>query len=117
MFDTEQEGYKLFRDIVRERTNRILVWIGSGLSQPAGVPSWSGLRNSLCIELENKAKSIVEEASGRERLLNVAKKAKQESNMWIAFEMLKRKLGEASFPSSIRAQFKDVDTCPMGVHP
>ena len=113
MFNIEQEAYKQFRSIVREHTNRILVWIGSGLSQPAGFPSWSALRHSLCIELENKAKNIVEDASEKARLLNAARGAKQQSNMWVAFEILKRELGETSFVTAVRAQFKGVDTRPI----
>lgn len=89
------------------------MWIGSGLSQPAGFPSWSALRHSLCIELENKAKNIVEDAGEKARLLNTAREAKQQSNMWVAFEILKRELGETSFVNAVRAQFKGVATCSI----
>jgi len=115
MFNTEQEAYQEFRSIVREHTNRILVWIGSGLSQSAGFPSWSSLRDSLCVELKNNARNIVEDAKEISRLLEAANKAKKESDLWIAFEILKRELGDTSFVSTIRAGFKSVDTCPIPV--
>ncbi len=33
-FDTGQEAYIEFRDIIRERTSAVMPWIGSGLSVP-----------------------------------------------------------------------------------
>jgi len=113
MFNIEQESYKHFRSIVRERTNKILVWVGSGLSQPVGFPSWSALRDSLCAELENKAKNIVEDVHEKERLLKAASEARRHSNLWVAFEIVKRTLGETSFQAAVRAQFKGAETCPI----
>ena len=40
MFDDKQESYLSFRDIISERTKRVVVWAGTGLSKPAKLPSW-----------------------------------------------------------------------------
>ena len=55
MFNVEQDLYKSLWNIISERTNRIVAWVGSGLSRSAGLPSWSELHDRLCDVLEGKA--------------------------------------------------------------
>jgi len=112
MFDIDQESYVSFRDIISERTNRVVIWAGSGLSMPANLPSWKELHNELCISLEHKA-SIIEEEYEKERLLVRLKKAREAQNYWLAFPILKEALGQATYQSKIRESFNKADRCSI----
>jgi hypothetical protein len=71
-FNTTQASYQALRSILVERTNPVVAWIGSGMSRPAGLPSWGGLRDTLVAECRAAA-SRAENAENREQLLIVAK--------------------------------------------
>jgi serine/threonine protein kinase len=104
MFDEKQQSYKDFRDIAREGTRSVIAWVGAGLSVPAGLPMWGGLRDRLCAALENKAASLSpdDKRSALERL----DFARQEKNLWVAFGVLKKELGESSYRTTIRGALK-----------
>jgi serine/threonine protein kinase len=99
-FDTTQDSYIALRNIVAERTNRIVAWVGSGLSAQAGLPTWRGLVAVLMKSLENKAATL--EAKDQENTLRQCKEIKTIKDNWLAIERLKRALGETSYRESIR---------------
>jgi eukaryotic-like serine/threonine-protein kinase len=104
-FDPEsQDNYAHFRDIVAERTNPIVVWVGSGLSAPAGIPTWNTLRKSLCDTLLNKAKTFAEPDA--EALRSAHSQAWYEKNLWVAFKILREALGRTTYAHAVREQLK-----------
>lgn len=107
-FNVDQDPYKQFRAIVAEQTRPILAWVGSGVSAPAGLPSWPQLREALTEALRNKAASFDDRAE-RRRLNGGAVKAEAEASPWIAIEILQSLLGRTSFREVVRAAFGNVD--------
>jgi serine/threonine protein kinase len=107
MFNSKQPAYESLRNIVAERTNGVVFWIGSGLSRPAGVPTWPELKASLCQGFENKIATldIREQQDRRDLLTNI----RNEVNPWIAFKMLQEALGETTYTSSIRTLLSAAD--------
>lgn len=99
-FNTSQDAYIALRAIVTERTRRLIIWCGSGLSVPAGLPTWANLRTRLQDALTNKANTLDQEA--QKQLLSVAESIKKEQNNWIAFQRLKSALGSTTFRATIR---------------
>ena len=99
-FDKTQNAYISLRNVIAERTESIVVWVGSGLSTPAGIPVWKTLREQLLGALRNKASSMDEES--KHRILDVCSKINNQSNNWVAFEMLRNALGDATWKDGIR---------------
>lgn len=112
MFDTGQAAHQSLRSIISERTNRIIVWMGSGLSRGAGLPSWTGLRDTLCATLESGSNSL-EEPHEKESVLAKAKRARQATDYWVAFEILKDAMGQTSYRSAVREAFVQADRCAI----
>lgn len=65
MFNTEQPEFKLLRDIIAENTSQLVVWIGAGLSAPAGIPTWRQLKAILEKSARDKAKTLIPEGKRR----------------------------------------------------
>ncbi len=110
-FNDSQSSFKRLRSIIAERTNRLVIWIGAGLSIPAGMPSWHGLRDKLCsILVDNSALQDPQD------LDNVKKRAKhiaELNDFWLAFSMLKDALGPATYRASIRTSLQAAETCKI----
>lgn len=100
MFDFTQPAYLALRNIVAERTNRIIAWVGSGLSSSIGFPTWQELKNELCESLHKKAQLL--ESEERIYLETIHKSIVQDKNHWNAFGMLREHLGKTSFVSLVR---------------
>lgn len=100
MFDTNQAAFQEFRNIVAERTSSVVAWVGAGLSQAAGLPSWKKLKETLCDALESKAQTMM--VGERDRLLRRLDSATQQKNYWVAFDILKESLGPTSYRAEIR---------------
>ena len=58
MFNANQPSYESLRNIVAERTNGIIWWIGSGLSRPAGLPTWAALKAALRKAFQEKIRTF-----------------------------------------------------------
>jgi eukaryotic-like serine/threonine-protein kinase len=112
MFDDKQESYLSFRDIISERTKRVVVWAGAGLSKPANLPSWPELRDGLCDSLERKAASI-EEDFEQKRLYADLAAIDEYPNIWLAFQKLRSALGGTTYRSKIRELFCEADRCSV----
>jgi hypothetical protein len=111
MFNDKQPGYKRLRSIVAERTNRIVIWVGSGLSIPADLPSWPKLQETLCQTLVDKDSSIGKEESDiAEKLVTQIRK---KNDYWLTFQILREKLGAATYRSIIRESFKNAQNCQI----
>lgn len=99
MFDSSQSAYVDFRSIAKERTAPLVAWIGSGLSVSAGAPSWITLRDRLVSALRAKASAISEDA---EHLTLKAQAAENSKDLWVAFDIIKKAIGQASYRDTVR---------------
>jgi serine/threonine protein kinase len=109
-FDKTQPAYQAFRSQYAERTRSIVVWIGSGLSVPAGLPSWPALRDTLVGRLERKLATIHPPDDKNAQLLQ---RARSNGDLWSAFQILKRALGPASFSAAIRDELSSAETAAV----
>lgn len=100
MFDKAQPSYIRFRDLYAERTASIVAWVGAGLSVPAGLPTWAGLRRKLEAEATMKARTL--DGTEQERAMSRIEKLRAIRDPWTAFERLKDVLGIASYRAGIR---------------
>ena len=103
-FDISQSSYVSLRNIIAERTNGIVFWVGSGLSVEAGLPTWSEFRSELLKSLEER----IEQLDSADNLQEIAKLKgsavliDKEQNNWRAFELLKKALGATTWRARIR---------------
>ena len=111
-FNRNQSSHQALRSILAEKTGKVVAWTGSGLSTDAGLPTWPKLKERLVSQLKEKSASIVDADSGS--LCAAAKRAAQEKNYWIAFDILHQNLGTTSFRSAIRESLRPALTseCP-----
>lgn len=107
-FDDTQLAYRDLRDIFAERTDRIVAWVGAGLSQPAGLPSWPGLRSQLVSELKSLSDQQ-NDPNERSELFFAATEAHNANNLWEAFSLLENKLGNTTFRAVIRGATRASD--------
>jgi hypothetical protein len=103
-FDTSQNSYQALRAIVAERTQPLLACVGAGLSAPTGLPGWGALRGRLVHALRNKAASLGSNQAAK--LSAAATLAESEESLWVAFEILRRGLGETSFRDEVKDALK-----------
>jgi len=108
MFDKTQNSYISLRDCVAERTSSILAWVGSGVSADAGLPTWNSLKRSLVEALKNKGRSL--EPDEAEGIFALASSIEAQKNNWVAFEMLHKGLGKATYVDTIREVFRPTAT-------
>jgi hypothetical protein len=103
-FDNEQPNYLGLRKILAERTRQVVIFCGAGLSKPAGLPSWSELRDRL-VKLAKKEIQNKPESFPRNEALVTA--AGYETDYWAAFKTLRRVLQDTVFVSEIREAFAE----------
>lgn len=99
-FNTDQDSYQSLRNIVAERTSRIVFWIGSGLSVAANLPDWTKLKDQLIRALQKKADTIDE--NDKQKLLANYREISGIKDPWLAFQRLKKSLGETTYREIIR---------------
>jgi eukaryotic-like serine/threonine-protein kinase len=109
-FDVAQASYVALRSVVTERTSRVVVWCGAGLSVSAGLPTWSQLRQRLHSTLVDKAANS--DTAERERYLTSLKKIEKFHNQWVAFQLLQKELGQTSYRAVIREALSKAATAP-----
>jgi len=102
-FDSNQSAYKDLREIIAQRTDPIVAWVGAGLSMPAGLPSWAAMKESLLGELNELANQQTD-PKVRHDLKYSAGLANVEKNFWEAFSIVRDQLGPQTYAQSIRGQ-------------
>lgn len=112
MFNTDQSQFVRLRAILKERTNPVVLWIGSGISTQAGMPTWQGLKDQLAQALEEKAQQL-DEVSERGRLQGRLSSIKSDPNLWLAFQNLKEELGRTTYTECVRQAFSKAATCTI----
>src|ERR1017187_7510476 len=100
-FDITQSAYEDFREILKQRTNQVIVWCGAGLSAPARLPTWLQLRTELVAECHKRL--AVADPDVAKRIEAYVDLADAEPNAWEAFAFLKKALGESSYAAAIRS--------------
>jgi serine/threonine protein kinase len=103
-FDTSQDAYLALRSIYAERSDNFVIWAGAGISQAAGLPSWNALRQALVDALRRTAQH---ESSRKGELESYAIAAEREPNLWVAFKILRDKLGRESYIAAIRDALRE----------
>lgn len=106
-FDDSQDSFVALRNVVSERTNRLTVWGGAGLSADAKLPGWYGLREKLVVAMDKKMASISD--ADIEKTRRYIQRCRTEKDLWLAFELIVKKLGNASYRSVIRDSLKASD--------
>lgn len=99
MFNKHQPSYISLRDIVTERRNRLVLWVGAGLSQPSNIPSWKELKTKLCTALEQKVDGIIPPDDELRKQLILAK---SEKSLWLSFNHLQKALGQTTYQAEIK---------------
>ena len=99
-FDTSQTSYLALRNIVAERTNGVVFWIGSGPSAEAGVPTWADFKEGLLEALVEKIDNL--DNSHAKSLKKSVEFIEGQKNHWLAFETLRERLGNATWRYRIR---------------
>ena len=115
-FNAQQNSHQVLRSIIAEKTSKLVFWVGSGLSADAKLPTWPQLKNNLVSQLREKAYNILDADSQSLKL--AADRAQKEENCWIAFHILREKLGSSSYRSAIREALRPALTapCPSAYH-
>ncbi len=104
-FDIKQPSYIALRNVIAERTNRIIAWTGSGLSVQAGLPTWSELKFSLLKVGEEKIKTV--DPLDGNKIYKQIEVIRKTDNLWESFNRLKSFLGLTTYRDSIRESLKD----------
>jgi len=112
-FDTKQHAYVTLRDIVSQRTSPLVIWVGSGMSVPAGLPVWGTLKTKLVEALRLKIESY--DPADRASLQGRVQAISAQGNPWVAFQMLQRELGPATYRDVIREAMRPADTAPAPI--
>lgn len=89
---------KVFDDLkckLAEDPSSFLVILGAGASIPAGIPSWSGLKDKLCEVLSDIYQAPAELEENLQSINN-------SPSLWIAFSRLRSKLGAARYEREIK---------------
>lgn len=113
-FDINQRSYQDLRDIVGERTKGIVVWLGSGLSSNAGIPGWLALKSILLDILQNKADSMKGQED-KAKLYKIIEHQKKQNNLWAAFGILQKYIGETTYRDAIRKALQPTTTLPVPI--
>ena len=104
-FNVSQPIYQRLRTIHAERRRPVVFWVGAGLSQPANLPSWPGLRDMLLARAIETAATLPE-AEGRVKE-QALEKITSKMSLWDAFQTLKKEMGRVEFREEIREIFKN----------
>jgi serine/threonine protein kinase len=107
----DQEPLERLKAICAEHTNKLVFFVGSGLSRPAGIPVWNELKQKLLEIIDKKAQSI--DIKDRDKIRIAMQYASSQESLWSSFELLKKHLGEADFRAAIRKEFSVADTCQI----
>lgn len=99
-FDVTQPAYLALREAALPDIHRLVIWCGAGLSRPAGIPSWTGLRQALEKNLRSHARQLGDR--DRRSLEKRLDYFQGETNPWVAFGFIQRQLGPTTYRETIR---------------
>jgi serine/threonine protein kinase len=107
-FMKEQATHQALREIIAERTEKIVIWIGAGLSAEALLPTWSQLKEQIVEKMDSLAVSLEDEEKDvfRKKLTTAITKDKE---IWLSFQLLKA-LAPTSYNDFIRDEMKNAHT-------
>lgn len=109
--DLEQPSFKELADHYSEGIGRLVFWGGAGLSVPAKLPTWIGLRDTLVRAARRKVETLDKSAqsSANARIASAA----QPGNLWQACDTLWDILRQTSFIGEVRQALKGSDSCEV----
>ncbi|MBX9904019.1 MAG: hypothetical protein K2Y31_06640 [Burkholderiales bacterium] len=111
-FNQDQPAYISLRDQVGERTKRLLVWAGAGLSAGAKMPTWAQLKNNLIDAARLKSKTL--DSSSRIKAEKTIITVLNEKNPWVGFKVLRDELlGPTSYQDEVKRSFQLADSAPV----
>jgi eukaryotic-like serine/threonine-protein kinase len=95
-----QPSHQLLRKAIGQSVAPLTIIIGSGLSRPANLPDWKGLRKQIQLLLDNEytAKTSLNRSFSDPRY----KRAPSTEDYWYFFQLAKDLLGNATFNGSIK---------------
>ena len=111
MFNLDQPNYQRLRAIVRERTNPIVLWVGSGLSTAAKLPTWRGLLHSVCDGFRRELATL-DPGSERARKEKEIQGIEASDDLWVSFDRLSD-LGDQTYTSGIRDALSNASRCKV----
>lgn len=107
----KQISYKRLREIIAVNSREVVLWAGSGLSKPAGLPLWIGLKEDLIECCRDSIEGNEPESfKKKQKLIELAE---LEEDFWQSFSYLKKCLGRSSFQTFIEDAFKNANTCKV----
>lgn len=111
---SESPEYRLFLKAFSERKAPLSIFLGSGLSRPAGLPDWASLEKKLRQDVEMKMKQSNEFGESFNRSPYTAMKSS--TDPWLSFKFIKSILGEPTFNGLIEMYLtpKDNQIDPEG---
>ena len=104
-------AYRSLLDAWKIRGKPVVVWAGSGLSAPSGLPTWPALQKKLEEEAEAAIRGANDASAARRRALLAASRAAPST--WKSFEHLEESFGQSSFQSAITRQLQDALRCAI----
>jgi len=99
MFNDKQPEFIALRDIVAEDTSQLVIWVGTGLSAPAGMPTWRKLKEILEKDASQKANTFDE--AGKACLREKIRVSRSIHDIWNSFDILAEALGETVYHDMI----------------
>lgn len=107
----DQPSHRLFRKAFAEEKAPLVIVCGSGLSMPAGLPNWAGLRATLEKEADAKERSVNQ--IGHYILSPKLKVAKSSDDPWVAFKILREILTKPVFDNIIERELSPPDDAEL----
>lgn len=98
----EWNEYKRFRQWYAERRAPLVVFLGSGLSAPSGLPTWATLRQQLDVHSAAKVSALTKLGNMQSAPQAKLQTARRHKDFWIAFKLYREILGTPEFVSKVR---------------
>ena len=109
-FNVEQNSYQEFRGILKEKSGKVICFVGAGLSKPLGLPLWDELYQNL----HNVAKEEAEYLDDRSNRVNKLNSISVIDDPWLKFELLRKQMGKTSYESCIKNELKTTTSHQTG---
>lgn len=104
-------SFTRLKKIAAERTSPLVAWVGSGPSVEAGIPSWKELRSKLLKTLSDKISTF--DGDEQAKLRSVYFRVKDLDDYWLAFDGIRKALGDATYRASVKEALAPIPRCPV----